>query len=365
MTTTKTAPKLRLWEPNLQLQPPDQSGGAKQFLYRVIFCIFALGFQLYLIYRGMYVIDREKHPVDYKANIYIPIWNFVCFGGGIVPTLLIQAYYGKYTAPPFNYPWRVGQMYSSDQTTILKLHVVPAMLWFLATSFQVFAIGLTDSKIPWHRIGGLTFAVPVFSIFDFSAMISCLDKLSPLGAHVIFMEVSLALGTLIFFLMGLFFIAIKDYFAHKICMTFLIITALGPGFFRVLRHFRELVSWRLFKAPQFTNYKDVEDTKHTYNFRNVESTYFTMAFLITDAYAGYTLYQYGVFKDPTHAWLGYFFVALPVLFVIFGATLRYFPSITGLFCRLVPRLSKGDQKDFHWAAALNYNFCVLRDCHAD
>jgi len=182
-------------------------------------------------------------------------------------------------------------------------------------------------------------------------MISCFSKLSPLGAHVQFMEILLGLGTFIFFFMGMVFIALKDHLGHKICMNVLIITALGPGFFRVLRHTRELLTCRLFKVDRYTNYQDIPGTRNLRNFHNVESTYFVLAFLLTDLYTFWALHTYEVFTTEK-AWLGYLCVGLPVVAVLVGILLRHVPCVT-------EKMFPGQSQDFNWSLALDYNFPVL------
>jgi len=314
---------------------------------RISFIIMALAFQVYIVFRALQpkgkMMPAHTDPLVTKTNIFLGIWNFICFLGGIAPTCLIQTFYKKWTAPPFNYPTK------KFKTDIIWLHVVPAVAWFTFASIQIYTTGLHSWA--WHRFNGLAILIPVFAVFNFSAMISCFSKLSPLGAHVQFMEILLGLGTFIYFVMGAGFIAFKDHLGHKICMNVLIITALGPGFFRCLRHTRELVTGRLFKVDRYTNYQDLPGTKNLRNFRDVESTYFVLAFLLTDAFTACALYTYGVFTTEKD-WLGYFCLGVPAFAVLFGILLRYFPHVTEY-------MFPGQSQDFNWSFALDYNFPVL------
>merc|ERR1719464_182755 len=116
------------------------------------------------------------------------------------------------------------------------------------------------------------------------------------------------------------------------------ITASGPGFFRVLRHTRELLSCRLFKPTRFTNYYDIPERPEAdfRNFKSVESTYFCMAFMLTNAYIAWTLFQMGVWTQPAtpnpaggdpYEWrtLMSIFIFIPVLAIIISILVRYTP----------------------------------------
>merc|ERR1719210_1701221 len=111
--------------------------------------------------------------------------------------------------------------------------------------------------------------------------------------------------------------------------------------FRVLRHTRELLSCRLFKPSRFTNYYDIpkRSAADFKNFKDVESTYFCIAFLITDAYIFHTLYQMGVWTQPAapspgggdpFEWRHIMstFIALPVVVIVISILVRYTPLMT-------------------------------------
>merc|ERR1719356_1115907 len=232
-------------------------------------------------------------PLVRQSNFYLPLWYIIVYIGGISPTIMINVATGRWTAPPFNYP--------PKKAGIVYIQVIPAVLWLLGSTLQVYLTTVGD--FVYHRVNGNPFMTSIFMTFELSAVYSLVSDLSPLGQHVKFMEWALAIGTWIYFALGMFFVSSRwpeDYHTgHKICMNILMITASGPGFFRVLRHFRELVTGRLFKCNLYTNYADIPGTPNLKNFRNVESTYFVLAFLLTDAYAGLVLYKEGVlFKSP-------------------------------------------------------------------
>jgi len=169
-----------------------------------------------------------------------------------------------------------------------------------------------------------------------------------------FMEWSLALGTNVYFFAGMAFVSLGHIQGHIICMNMLMITAFGPGFFRVLRHAREFVTGRLFQPSNYKNYLDVVGTAHLRNFRCVESSYFCMAFVFTDAYAAFVFHQTGVFADPEWRRLALAFVALPIAFLVFGILLRCFPCLTDLFW-------PGQSEDFNWYFCLDYDWNVLEE----
>merc|ERR1712232_183703 len=134
---------------------------------------------------------------------------------------------------------------------------------------------------------------------------------------------------------------------HKICMIMTMITASGPGFFRVLRHARELVAGRLFSPARFTEYDDVPNNPPQWvNFKNVESTYFCLAFLGTDAFAAFAFHRMGLLSGSGWSWLCQVFVMFPVLAVV-----------GSIFVRFVPNA----HDDFDFAFAIDYNFPVLKN----
>jgi hypothetical protein len=277
-------------------------------------------------------------PLIQQSNFYLPLWYIIIYCGGILPTIMINALTGKWTAPPFIYP--------PKGAATICIHVIPAVLWLVGSIVQVYLTTVGD--FVYHRVNGNPFMAIIFVTFELSALYSLVKDLSPLGRHVKFMEWALAIGTFIYFVMGMVFISsgIPEYHTgHKICMNVCMITASGPGLFRVLRHLRELVSGRLFQVSRFTNYADIPGSPYLRNFRDVESTYFCLAFLITDAYAGLVFYREGILFDSPWSTLGWSFLILPVFAVVLSILLRFVPGI---------------DEDFKWTPALNYNWPVLK-----
>lgn len=305
-----------------------------------------IGFVAFLAWMAVRSQTLEGIPeLTKKSNFYLPIWYIICFVGGLIPTMMIQAIYGKWTAPPFNYP-QVGL-----KQKIVVLHVVPACLWCFGSIWQVFLTTIGD--IFYHKFFGIGFMIPIFTVFIGTAIISLVWDISPLGAHVKFMEWALALGTSFFFVVAMYFVARGGEWidGHKICMNIVMIYAFGPGFFRVLRHLREFIRCRLTKAPLFTNYSDIPGTDYVKNFRDVESTYFCLAFLFTDAFAAIVMWQDGLLSSSS-GWQTFCIgcLLMPVFAVILSVLIRFFPSVT-------ERL--GSSEDFNFSFALDYNWPVL------
>jgi len=289
-----------------------------------------------------------------EATTWVSIWYFIVTAGGLMPTFLISLFTDKWTAPPFNY--------RTKGTGIILLHVIPATLWLIGSILQVFFTTL--DKPSWelaqgpngaflvHRVFGGSLMNTIFIVFEVSAIYSLVSNLSPLGKHVQLMEWLLAIGTFIYFTTGLFFIYLQDPYyhtGHKICMIMTMITASGPGFFRVLRHTRELATGRLFSPALFTEYDDVPKNRHQWrNFKNVESTYFCLAFIGTDLFAALVFSRMGLLHGSEWSWLCQLFVMFPVLAVV-----------GSILVRIV--LAKETYEDFHFTFAIDYIFPVLKD----
>lgn len=276
-------------------------------------------------------------PLVRDSSLYIPIWYFLVCGWGLVPTMLIGALGGKWTAPPFYYP--------PPKSFIVTAHAAPAMLWLVGSALQIFFAQeglLSATADPWlqHRVLGMTGMTSIFVAFQITAIISLLADLSPLGRHVQFMEWNLALGSWLVFAAGLYYISTgpAGHTGHKICMSFVMLYASGPLAFRVLRHVRELLAGRLFSPGKFSAYSDLEG-KRLKDMRNVESTYFCIAFLMTNAYAFLFSYQSGILLGD-EKWLVYCLLILPIAGVLLGILMRFVPGIS---------------PDFQWRFQLDFS----------
>uniref|UniRef100_A0A7S1F6Z8 Uncharacterized protein n=1 Tax=Noctiluca scintillans TaxID=2966 RepID=A0A7S1F6Z8_NOCSC len=274
------------------------------------------------------------------ANIYVSLWYIIVITGGLLPTLSIAFYTGQWCAPPFNYPSQ-----AIDKKVII-LHVIPATCWLFGSTAMLFATTFENFNL--HREIGLCLMQTIFVAFLASAMYSLVSDLSPLGKHVQLMEWFLAFGTWLYFVLGMYFIAqpgTEYHTGHKICMVTTMITASGPGFFRVLRHFRELVTGRLFRPSLFTNYSEVPSNERNWtNLKSVESTYFCLAFIMTDAYLLFVFSRMGVLRDSEWSLLCWMVVSFPVISVLISALLRFVPGLNN---------------DFSFSFALNYDFTTL------
>lgn len=319
-----------------------QGAGAKTYFKISLRGASSATFVAFLVYM---MVQSSKAPSDrplvQQSNLYLPLWYTIVYVGGILPTVMINAAAGKWTAPPFNYPPR--------KSYVVYLHVIPAVLWLLGSALQVF--WTTVDNWAYHRVTGNPFMTTIFVTFELTAVYSLVTELSPLGHHVKFMEWSLVLGTFVYFALGMFYVSLgADYhIGHKICMNVLIIDASGPALFRVLRHFRELVTGRLFKCNRFTNYADIPgNPRNLKNMHNVESTYFVMGFLVTNAYASFVLYKDGVLFNSPWSGLAWSFLSFPVVSIVAGILLRF-----------VPGINEDWREDFNWTPALDYNWQVL------
>lgn len=297
------------------------------------------------------LIKRDQltgRPLVIDANIYVPLFYIVAIVGGILPTVAIHLWTGNWCAPPFNYssePKRIG---------VILLHVVPAISWLVCSAMMVFSTTL--SKFTFHRVLGLSWMQSIFIIFEVSSIYSLVSDRSPLGKHVQSMEWLLVVGTWFYFVLGMLFISIQTnedtyHTGHKICMVTTMITASGPGFFRVLRHLRELVTGRIFKPTLFTNYSDVPNNSHNWkNFKDVESTYFCLAISLTTTYLTFVFYKMGTLLHSDWSALCLVLVALPFVGVLVSILWRFVP---------------GHHQDFDFSFALDYNFKVLKDAETN
>jgi len=282
--------------------------------------------------------EWDDRLLVFDANVYVSLWYIIVITGGLMPPLILRSFSGQWCAPPFNYP--------PTGAHIIALHVIPAVTWLVTSGAMVFFTTLEDFSL--HRTFGMAGMQSIFLTFELSALYSMVSNLSPLGRHVQTMETLLAAATWLYFVIGMYYIAQFEpeyHTGHKISMVTTMITASGPGFFRVLRHTRELLSGRLCKPTRYTNYADVPDNaENWYNFKSVESTYFCLAFLITDAFVIWVYHQMGMLSDPRWGSLCIFYGVLPILGVVMPILYRFVP---------------GHHPDFDWTFSLNYNFPVL------
>jgi hypothetical protein len=232
----------------------------------------------------------------------------------------------------------------------------------------VIAITYLDNPY-WHRIQGMILFM-LFAIFIFTALYSAQVKLSPLGNHVIFMEWVLGLSIAGFMCGGLISIVLAyvnqkngkpdhEYFQnHKMFMMATIMGSGGPGIFRVLRTLREIYSGRLWYPSKHTEYAQINYTfwrrergledlsdadrkissENIKDFRDVESSYFCYAFIVTSGLM-YIPYYWAGFG--TH-WIPIFVCTEPILGVAMSV-------IMGKIW-----------KDYHFDWRLDYNFRTLK-----
>jgi len=277
---------------------------------------------------------------------------------GFIPPLWIWGRTLRWTAPPFKY------RYTKQGQGVVTSHTIPALMWLALVSFQIKF--LEPGAYMYHKILGFPFLSGLFSIFIITAVFSEKLKISPLGRHVMFMETFLSLGLMLYFAAGAVFIVIGDAVSHRICMVALLIGSGGPGTFRVLRSIREFIAGRLSQYDKYTFYDQLnekidpvslipgeqethianmrrgENADHLTDFRNVESSYFCMAFIVTDTWLFLTYY----FANHLN-WMSLLFCSFPIIVVILGIILRFIPPLLKYF-------PARDQKDFHWSFQFDY-----------
>jgi hypothetical protein len=296
--------------------------------------------------------DNEDSKAVYNGTKFVGMYYLLLTFIGFSPPLIIKGFTGRWTAPPFYYP--------ENSARVLNSHVLPAICWLLLSTVQVFLI--SQAYYMGHRVLGNPIIFTNMVIFLITAVYSEVKKVSPLGDFVICMESALAIGVFVTFCTGMYFIAAasQNYFGdaefeknrvvliqhHKEFMILTIFYAGGPGLFRVLRTTREFLTCRLFQASRYSAYSDVPNTPYLKSFRDVEATYFSMAFVITTSMAAYVLHL----MDGLY-WMTILYLTFPFLAILLFVSLRCSPSLLNWL--------KLDHQDMNWSFALDYNFDPL------
>jgi len=319
--------------------------------------VWLLAFQLDVLLQTFFAPIASEDRLTTSIKVSWALYVFF-LQIGFIPPLWIWGRTLRWTAPPFRY------RYTKTGQGVVTSHTIPALLWLALVSFQIKF--LEPGSYLYHRILGFPFLSGLFSIFIITAVFSEKLKISPLGRHVMFMETFLSLGLMLYFGAGAIFIIIGDQVSHRICMVALLIGSGGPGTFRVLRSIREFISGRLSQYDQYTFYDQLneeldpvslipnlqavhqanmkigENAAHLTDFRNVESSYFCMAFIVTDIWLFLTYYLANQLN-----WMSIMFCSFPIIVVIFGILLRFIPPLLNFF-------PERDRKDFWWNFQFDY-----------
>eukprot|EP00013_Stygamoeba_regulata_P028670 CAMPEP_0177665642 /NCGR_PEP_ID=MMETSP0447-20121125/21164_1 /TAXON_ID=0 /ORGANISM="Stygamoeba regulata, Strain BSH-02190019" /LENGTH=283 /DNA_ID=CAMNT_0019171751 /DNA_START=267 /DNA_END=1118 /DNA_ORIENTATION=+ len=249
---------------------------------------------------------------------------------GFLPPIIILAFTGLWTAPPF--------VYNPKKYEQLFLHVFTSFLWIVLIFTQIHFI---ETNHWYHKLTGIVLAGVLIGFFVMTAIFSAFwVGLSPLGHFVQWMELGLGVGISLYMILAFYFAFTGDYESHKISIVAMACAAGGPGIFRSLRTTRELVSGRLLNVRQYGHYWDVLDCASGVrdNFVDVEATYFIAAFLTTDVLQ-YLFYVWIGKNEHPLVWL---FCGFPLVWILLGIGLR----------RYAPTLK--------FSLAANYTFNIVR-----
>merc|ERR1719161_2676849 len=107
--------------------------------------------------------------INYKACWYASVYFFLTLVG-FFPPQIIHTVSGRWTAPPFNY--------NHAKRMVVESHVLPAALWLLGSTVQIWLT--TSTSMLMHQILGFFLILIVFA-FIFTSFYSAHADLSPLG----------------------------------------------------------------------------------------------------------------------------------------------------------------------------------------